>query len=548
MPTLLLAASGAVAAILILYVTRDANFYYDEWDWFASSAHLDGATLFKPDNGHLVLVPRLIYEAVLSVFGTHYLLFQLINVALVITVSVLFFLLARRRVGDWLALVPAVLLMFFGSGWEVLATPVGINANLMVACGLGAFLALERGTLAGDLLAGTLVAAGLASQSGEVAMAAGGTVLLIGQGRWRRIWVLVVPVVLFGIWSLQAEEPPGSNKVTVEHLGGLAHTLFESASAAMASVTGVFPPGFPAGIPGIDISAGEPLAAAALLALGYLLLVGNRPLTPRFFAYATVVGVFWLSIAAVGRDPSVGRYNLVALPFIFLALFELVPVGYRLRWRPWAAIAAVFALGLLANLNALREGAAILRAHGEADSATVAALELQAERVEADPELADEEVYEVAGYTPADPYSSDMIYVTAGDYLRAADEFGSAGFAPAEIATAPEGAREMADRVLLGVLDPQLAQPRAGVAPSGPGCSEVSSTPVVLTIPPDGIVLQASSAPLEIRLRRFAQFSTTAPLVLAAGAEAALMLPGDELAQPWTAELTSAAPGLACPL
>lgn len=543
LPIALLAIGGAVAAALILFLNRSGNFYYDEWDWFAGAAQLDAAKLFESDNGHLVLVPRLIYELVLSLFGTHYLPFMLVNVALVLTNSALLFVLARRRVGDWLALVPAVFLLFLGSGWDVLASGVGINVNIAVACALGAFLALERGTLAGDLLAGGLVAAGLASLAGEVAVAIGGMVFLVGQGRWQRIWVMLVPLALFGIWNTQTERS-GGGQVTVDNLGGLSLSLFDSVSATMAATTGVFPTGFSLGLPDIDVTVARPIAAVAIAGLVYL-LVTDRRLTPRFLSYGTVVALLWLSIGVVGRNPGTGRYGLLVLPFVFLAMFELV-AGREIRSRWWVVASAVLLLGLMANLNALRNGAAILRYHGAADSGVAAALELQARRVEGDEEIAGESVSTLAA--SADPYGSDMIYVTAGDYLRAAREFGSAGYAPTEIATAPEHAREGVDRTLLAVLDPRLAPTRPTAATGRAGCTALRQGSGAVVVPPGGLEIRTSSTPAEIQLRRFAEISTNPPLVLPARAQGALSIPGDELPQPWTADVRSRAPMIVCPL
>jgi len=551
LPVVLLAICAAVAAALILYVNRSGTFYYDEWDWFAGSAQLDGAKLFESDNGHLVLVPRLIYKSVLSVFGTHYLPFMLINLALIVAGSILVFVLARRRVGDWLALVPAVLLLFFGSGWDVLVTSVGINANLAIACGLGAFLALERRTLAADLVAGGLVAIGLASQSGETAVALGGIVLLIGQGRWRRVWVMLVPLVLFAIWNAQAAKSAGG-QVTAEHLGGLSHSLYDSVSSLMASISGVFSPGFPTGLAEIDVTAGRGLAAVALVAGAAYLVLRSPRISPRFLAYSTVVLALWLSIGLSGRNPGTGRYNLVVLPFVFLAAFELLS-GRQMRWRPLVAVCAVLAFGLIANLNAIRAGGAILRFHGVGDRGAASALELQADRIEADPQLADESVAFLAA--TSNPYSTDMIYVTAGDYLRAADEFGAVGYPAAEIVTAPEPAREVADRVLLAMLDPRFTASAASAGASDPdpadgraSCTTLSPGSSSMAVPPRGLRLQTSSESAEVGLRRFAPVATSVPLVLAAGSDGVLKIPGDRLPQPWTAEIASTAPVVACPM
>ncbi|MGB7589453.1 MAG: hypothetical protein WBM00_12185, partial [Solirubrobacterales bacterium] len=316
---MLLVASCATASVLILYLNRSSNFFYDEWLWFSGAAHPNATTLFQSDNGHLVLIPRLIYAGILSAFGTHYLPFRLISLSLVLANSILLFMLARRRVGDQLALAPAVLLLFLGSAWDVLASGGATCVNLATACGLGAFIALERRTTWSEVLAGVLIAVGLLSFSSELAFALGAIVLLVAEGRWRRTWVIWIPILMFLIWSAQATPAPAtaSDHIKLDDIGALPFSMFNSVAAAMAGITGLFPTGFPTGLAGIDLSAGRPLAAVAIGGLGYLLLRGHR-VTPRFLAYATVVVIYWAMIGLVGRDPSLGRYYFEVLPFIFL--------------------------------------------------------------------------------------------------------------------------------------------------------------------------------------------------------------------------------------
>ena len=172
LPLALLVCSGIVASILVLHLNRDGNFYFDEWIWFGGAGHADASTLFRADNGHLVLVPRLIYEGVLSTLGSDYLPFRLVNLSLVLSISILLFVLGRRRVGDWLAVLPAILMLFLGSAWDVLTSGIGINVNIAVATGLGAFLALERRRLRTDLLACALLTVGVAAS----------------PARWRSPW------------------------------------------------------------------------------------------------------------------------------------------------------------------------------------------------------------------------------------------------------------------------------------------------------------------------------------------------------------------------
>jgi hypothetical protein len=540
LPSLLLAGTSVVAAALILYLNRDGNFFYDEWIWFSGAADSGVRTLFEPDNGHLMLVPRLIYKIGLSAFGTHYLPFRLISLSLVIANAVLLYLLGRRVVGSWLALAPAVLMLFLGSAWDVLAAGVGTNVNLAIASGLGAFLALERRSLAGDLAACGLLAIGFASFSGELSIALGCLVLLVSQGRWRRAWVPLVPTVLFGIWLLQAPEDPGAAKVTVDHLGNLPLSMFDSASSAMAAATGFFPPEYP---DHLDVSIGRPLAAVGIVVLGYVLMRRGW-VTPRFLAYATVVVSLWAMIGAAGREATLGRYNVEALPFLFLALFELVDV--RPRWQWALPIGAVLGFALLANLAMLRNGAAILRFHGEQDRATLAALELQPDRAEASPDAEETTIATLAGFENST--GSDLIYITAPEYLRAAEDFGSAGYGPERIAAAPEQSREAADRVLLTLLDLRLGPVPGNEAARG-DCAEVTpgeKGAASIEVPSRGLTVRTGNATAELSLRRFAEIATAEPLRAPPGSVRLLSVPGDRLPTPWRVGVDSQAPVRVC--
>ncbi len=79
------------------------------------------------------------------------------------------FVLMRRRVGGPLAVGPAIVLLFFGSAQEVVVSPLGIPFTLSIAFGLGAFLAVERADLPGDLTAmAMLLLAGLSHTFGTI--------------------------------------------------------------------------------------------------------------------------------------------------------------------------------------------------------------------------------------------------------------------------------------------------------------------------------------------------------------------------------------------
>ena len=139
-----LALAIAAFAVLALHQTRGTTFYVDEVNFFQSSHGLEPRWLLAPLNGHLLALPRAIYAICFWLFGPAYLPFRIIQIAGVALVIVLFFAFARRRIGA-VALAPALVLLFFGSSWETVLSPIGIPNIWALAAGLGALLALERG-------------------------------------------------------------------------------------------------------------------------------------------------------------------------------------------------------------------------------------------------------------------------------------------------------------------------------------------------------------------------------------------------------------------
>ncbi|MGB7587906.1 MAG: hypothetical protein WBM00_04280, partial [Solirubrobacterales bacterium] len=230
--------------------------------------------------------------------------------------------------------------------------------------------------------------------------------------------------------------------------------------------------------------------------------------------------------------------------------FELVS-GYRLQRRHWIAVGALLGVSLLANVVALRNGAALLRYHGTVDRATLAALELQAPRVERSRTLRSTLIYQLAGIS--DPTKSDLIYMTPSEYFDAADKFGSAAYPPAEIAMASEYARESADRLLLQVLAVKAeAVPAGTTVGSGAGCTTLGPTaadspPPSIEIPAGGLIVRASRADAQLGIRRFAEVSTIVPFAVPPRSARALSIPGDRLPQPWRADIRSSTPVTACP-
>jgi hypothetical protein len=142
---LIAGAAAVIAGAAILLLTSGYNFYFDEWDFILTAPDWTWVTYLQPHNEHPVLIPRLIYAALLSTAGLRsYLPYMSVLLLLHATNVVLVFELVRRRSGDLVGLGAAALLLFLGAGWENLLWAFQMTFVGSVTCGLGALLALEQ--------------------------------------------------------------------------------------------------------------------------------------------------------------------------------------------------------------------------------------------------------------------------------------------------------------------------------------------------------------------------------------------------------------------
>ncbi len=112
-----LAVAMVGAILLSVWFGRDTTFSSDEMDFFSSTPHLSLHAALEPYNGHLILVTRLAYSALLHISGADYLNFRLLTTASLILTAGLFFVFARRRIGALAALAATLPLLVFGSDY-----------------------------------------------------------------------------------------------------------------------------------------------------------------------------------------------------------------------------------------------------------------------------------------------------------------------------------------------------------------------------------------------------------------------------------------------
>jgi hypothetical protein len=511
-----------VSAALLLSEGRHMTFFNDEWDLILHRRGHSLAILLRPKNGHLVLVPLFIYKVLLAVFGASYTPFRVTAVAFGLLCAGLVFVFVRRRVGAAPALAAAVILLFLGVAWEELLWALGITYYLALATGIGSLLALERRDRRGDLLACGLLILSLASFSIGVAFALAATVevcLTSEPARWRRLWLSLVPLALYGLWTLHY----GQSQIVWSDLASTPFYIAETASAAMASLTGLFrmvgtAPGAVTGFPPFNVEYGQPLAVLGAILIIVRLGRAERP-PVRLWTLVALTLALWISFALVagpGRSPGASRYQYPNVLLVLLLAAEMAR-GVRLSTRANVLLAALVCFSLVANIANLKDGARFFSEQSEFNRAELAGLELAKATVAPGFTLEGPEAY-----PPAVGHYDQ--FVDAGSYFSFTAKFGSPADSLGELAKSSEPAREAADIVLLRAqrmsLVPVSPPPPAGAplqAEAGtqggrllkkgtcllslPGAG---TAVLVLTVPRPGLLFESSLATTSaLRMRRF---------------------------------------------
>ncbi|HEY3435767.1 MAG TPA: hypothetical protein VGK41_08945, partial [Solirubrobacterales bacterium] len=144
-PLVLLGVAMAVAAAVLLGYGSGLTFFQDSWEFLMHRRDPSAATLLDPHNEHIVLLPVLLTQASLRLFGMDSMTPELVLlVALQLVTAGLLFVYARRRLGPWPALFAATLLLFLGPAWQDLLWPFQVGFVGASLFGLAALLAMEN--------------------------------------------------------------------------------------------------------------------------------------------------------------------------------------------------------------------------------------------------------------------------------------------------------------------------------------------------------------------------------------------------------------------
>jgi len=531
-PLLLLGLALAGSAVLLLLLDRNLTFFQDSW---AFLMHRQGNALddfLKPHNEHIVVIPVALQKLLLAIFGMSSSMpeFVLLTVTLLIT-AVLLFVYVRRRLGDWVALFAAVLVLFLGPAAQVLLWPFEIALVGSTMTGLAMLLALEREDRVGDLLACLMLVLAIGFSSLGLAFAVGAAVDVLQRRRTlglRRLYVPAVPLVLYAAWYLGW----GHEAESSFSLGNVVHSpvfLIEGLGASLAALTGLS-----ALTDSVDK---RPWAGMALLAiLGALLiwwLWTRRPgISDRFWPVAATAATFWLLGGfnrGAGREAEASRYMHIGAILLLMMAADLL-AGSRLRGKRAAQAVLVGAALVIAisalNLKPLDDGYDSFRDETVLTRADLGAMQIAERTIPPTFSLTEE----IAG-TPS------LIDVNATEYFPAEEDHGSPAYTPEELASAPAAGRKQADIVLAQALPLSTAVAEDAALPPAilPGCERAGAAVEEVRLRPGLIQIGVPPGPeAGFSLRRFA---TGEFPVVTAGAPGnsvtTLKVPRDTAPQPW---------------
>ncbi len=530
----ILALAMVVAAGALIHWGRGAVMIGDDLFYAQRLSDDDLGHAILHSNLYLLALPMALYKAMFEVFGIgSYLPYRLAAIILALLCATLFYSIARRRIGSLLALAPTILLLFFGSGWEVLITGSRIPSLIAIASGLAAILLLEREDAGGDAWAAVLLCVSATSHPAGLGFLAAGAAMLAfrpSPRRWKSSWVVLIPAALFGAFLVFYQRAADDFPPDLSDVLAFAGDSWTMLTAAVSGLSGVLE------APVYD----QLLAEAASVALLAVILAGAalrwRRLRPTF--WAAVAGLVTLLVATrmspggLIRPPDSPRY-LYPEAILFLWILVELAAAWRDAGTPRtrtvvAGLATgVLLLGLWSNVSKLSDASTILRANSMIAEGQYSAYDLERTRLS-------------SSYTP-NPFAP-----TAGNYLSAAAAYGSMGLSPDELAGAPPPERASADRALVGSLGLELKAARSG----RPARSCVRGRNFAeLQLPAGGAWIGGGRlGEATFTLGRFAD-APVARLVPEAGSAAvALRIPRDGADVPWKLQVASPSPVTVCGL
>ncbi|HEY8000362.1 MAG TPA: hypothetical protein VID76_00405 [Solirubrobacterales bacterium] len=536
--TLLFVAALLIAAAFLLDWLSQLTFWRDEWAFILDRRGSSLDVYLQPFVEQLLAVPLAVYKLLIAAFGIESPLpFQIAHTAAFVATMAVVFVYVRRRVGEWLALAAVLPMLFFGPSWDDILFPFQISLIAALGCGVGALLALDREDRRGDLIAMVLLTIGLFSQHVAIPFVAAAALdIAFTRERWRRAYVIVIPAALWLLWYAGWGRE-AQNFVSVHNFATEIGYVGDGLASSLSSLVGLAVPRDEMALTPVDW--GRPLLVIAIgFGIWRVASAGVGAMPRRLWAVIAAQLSFWtltgLNAAFFGQATS-GRYQLVGAVLWVMIAAELLR-GMRIARGVVIAVLAVSALSALANFALLRQTAGGLAEIAEQQRGGLAALELTRDEV-------------ASGFTLTEENSGvDYLgIVDAASWFSAIDAYGTPAYTPAELAQAPEVARQAADRVFAAALEIHTA-PADPAAAAGAGCARIALDDAPAAIPVGSeLILRSVDAEAELALRRYASASFPAELgAIKPGQTLALTIPADGSRQPWQLAASGTGTLVAC--
>ncbi len=536
----LLAALMAAVAVVLLHETRDTTFWQDEWG-YALGRRGNGIGVFlTPYNGHLNLIPVAIYKLLFATVGLrNYVPYRALVIAGHLACVTLVYVYAVRRLGSAPALIPAIIMLVFGPGWENIIWPFQIAWLLALGSGIAALILIDRDDLRADVAVCVLLAISLASSGVGLAITLGVAVEISWcRRRLRDSWIFGVPLCLYAAWWLTYQNAPFVAHAITIAPGWVAQQLAATSSALFGLSGQTLPRS-----EGTLLTWGPTLLIVGTVYLGWRM--GSRRVRFRVITLVAITLLFSLSTALSGHFvfafPYESRYLYVTALFITLLGVELltgisVPLSAVILGGVIAVAAAI------SNSELLREAGGFLRDRGQVTKAVLGAIDAAQSIIP--PGYTISAVPDLLANQPTD----------VRPLLAAQRALGSPAARPDQIMKFSEEARLAADTQLIAIhriAFQRADRPVAGVAPTVDatvdGRSRVSGSCVTfapsaaspeagapwidVTVPRDGLMFAVRAGGVEAFIRRFASdFQSIGTITAQTGL---LRIAPDGASQPW---------------
>jgi len=542
---LLLGMAMLVSVVLLFWLQRGLAFDGDSVNWLVLSGVEPAKALIEPYGGHLIFVPLLLFKLTIAVSGSSYTGFSIVHIVLLLSLSALLYEYGRRRVGPLLALPAAIAVLFLGSSWNVLLAPmIGIQFLSALVPGVAALLALERDDRAGDIAACLLLTIAAFGFEMGLAFVVGAAVLVgLRDDRWRRAWIVAVPVIAYLIWRAWAIKY-GETELELSNLLWLPTYVVDSLGVMTLSLFGLY---FLVGggqLTSLHLFGWDPNRFGE----GFVLLVfeviaiflavrrlrRRGPLPPTFWAATAMLVALWVEqCLALAPNRTPGEIRYVLPDTVFLLVFVLEAARGIRATKTAVGIAAAVALAVVVgNMPRFSEARHILNEFSPWTNASIAVMQLDRDHV---PPTFSPAIDAPEAFTPG-----RQPFVDAGEIRLIADEIGPIGYTPAELAAKPEWVRRSADIVAVHALDLHT-EPAGAIAAA---CQPLHSTDTA-TLPRGGAVL-VSRRPSPLLVGRFAEgYAIKVGRVSPRGV--VLRVPGDSFTLPWRVRAPVSGGLTACP-